>query len=132
MNFKAAEMESLIYPVKTELIENKWGIREPVSGEAVKPTTIDMILVPGLAFDRAGHRVGYGKGFYDRFLKTCRDDCVKIGLSYFEPVDEIAEAHEGDAALDFCVTPEGIFNAKTRRRREESNEIHPQINTEEH
>ena len=65
-----------------------------------------MVLVPGVCFDRDGHRVGYGKGFYDRFLKTCRPDCVKIGLSFFEPVEKIDDVHNGDIALDFLVSAE--------------------------
>ena len=65
-----------------------------------------LVLVPGVCFDQTGHRVGYGKGFYDRFLKTCRPGCLKVGLSYFEPVDPIDDVHDGDVRLDFIVTPE--------------------------
>jgi 5-formyltetrahydrofolate cyclo-ligase len=54
---------------------------EPVDTEvAAKPELLDMIIIPLLAFDEKGYRVGYGKGFYDRYLKECRDDCLKIGL----------------------------------------------------
>ena len=79
-----------------------------------KLKSIDMVLVPGLCFDGDGHRVGYGKGFYDRFLKTCRPDCIKIGLSYFEPVESIDDVHEGDVRLDF-VSHAGSCVAATRR-----------------
>lgn len=116
VNFETTEIESLIYKFNTELIENEWGIREPSNGEMVEPSTIDIVLVPGIAFDRTGHRVGYGKGFYDRFLKRCRPDCIKIGLSFFEPVDEIEDVHEGDKSLNACITPDGIFTAETRRK----------------
>ena len=68
-----------------------------------------MVLVPLLAFDSKGYRVGYGKGFYDRFLKQCRNDCVKIGLSYFEPIDAINDAGEFDVPLDFCITPQKAY-----------------------
>ena len=66
-----------------------------------------MVLVPGVCFDRIAHRVGYGKGFYDRFLKKCRYDCIRVGLSYFAPVDEIEDLHEGDVRLDALVLAEG-------------------------
>jgi len=52
--------------------------------------------------------VGYGKGYYDRFLKRCRTDCLKVGLSYFGPVETIPEAHDADIPLDCCITPEVI------------------------
>ena len=123
VNFEIAELESLIYSIETKLVENAWGIREPAGGELVEPATIDMVIVPGLAFDRSCHRVGYGKGFYDRFLKRCRPDCIKIGLSYFDLTAEISDIHQGDMTLDFCVTPDGIFTSDTQRKKE----IWPQI-----
>lgn len=116
VNFETAELESLIYTSDAKLNENKWGIREPYKSELVESGAIDMVLVPGIVFDRTGHRVGYGKGFYDRFLKRCRPDCMKIGLGFFEPVDEIEDVHEGDAELNSCITSEGVFTAETRRR----------------
>jgi 5-formyltetrahydrofolate cyclo-ligase len=124
VNFESAELETVIYNVEDELIENAWGIREPAGSELVEAEEIDMVLVPGLAFDRVGHRVGYGKGFYDRFLKTCRNNCVKIGLSYFEPLEEISDVHEGDIALDLCITPDGIFTAETRRQEDLATDKH--------
>ena len=68
-----------------------------------------MVLVPLLACDRAGHRVGYGKGFYDRFLAACRPDCRKIGLSYFRPVEAIVDVYDGDVRLDRVITPDGVI-----------------------
>lgn len=107
--FRTGEMESLRFTSETELKENAWQIHEPVHDEAVGISEIDMVLVPGLCFDKEMHRVGYGKGFYDRFLKKCRPDCVKIGLNYFPAVEKIHDVHEGDAQLDFFVTPERIY-----------------------
>lgn len=108
VDFATGEMEGVVFTAESELIENSWGIREPSGGEPLKPEMIDMVLVPLLCFDRRGHRVGYGKGFYDRFLKKCRPECVKIGLSFFPPIDEIADVHPGDIMLDYSVTPSGI------------------------
>jgi len=94
---------------ETELVENKWGIPEPQGAEPVAIEKIDMVLVPLLAFDDLGHRVGYGKGFYDRFLNLCRPDTIKVGLSLEEQVTEIADTHPGDAALDFVITPAKVY-----------------------
>jgi 5-formyltetrahydrofolate cyclo-ligase len=67
------------------------------------------VIVPLLCFDRRGHRVGYGKGFYDRYLQKCRPDCIKAGLSFFDPVDLIDDTYADDIPLDICVTPSETF-----------------------
>jgi len=107
INHETGEIESLLYRPDTELIHNRWRISEPVHDERVVPEAIDIVLVPLLCFDRRGHRVGYGKGYYDRFLRSCRPDCRKIGLSMFEAVDEISDSHTNDVTLGFAVTPSG-------------------------
>ena len=117
VNFETNEIENLKFSPETVLTQNQWNIHEPSHNERVETKDIDLILVPLLAFDARGFRVGYGKGFYDRLLKNCRADCLKIGLSYFAPVQEIEDAREFDVKLDFCVTPEGIFNTKTQETR---------------
>ena len=102
-------LSHLHFKAGTELVRNSWEISEPAHGEHVEPRKIDMVLVPLLAFDAHGHRAGYGKGFYDRFLAQCRPDCTKIGLSYFPPAAEINDAGEHDIALDAFVTPGMIY-----------------------
>ena len=94
---------------ETEFAENRFGILEPVKGEEVLPEDIDVVLVPLLAFDSNGYRVGYGKGFYDRFLNRCRKDVIAIGFSYFEPVDKIEDTHQFDVPLNYCITPESVY-----------------------
>lgn len=87
-----------------QLETNGWGIQEPKSGVPAIPSQIDMVIVPLLACDRQGYRLGYGKGYYDRFLSECRPDCRKVGLSLFDLEDSIPrEAH--DVPLDVCITP---------------------------
>lgn len=93
----------------TRLQENKWGIPEPVQAQAIAVTEIDMVLVPLLAFDPKGHRVGYGKGFYDRFLASCRPGTTKIGLSLESGGHQLADVHEGDVLLDYVITPAGVI-----------------------
>lgn len=94
----------------TQLIENKWGVPEPVHAETIKPAVIDLVLVPLLIFDKKGHRIGYGKGFYDNFLASCRKNTIKIGLSFFEPIEQIEDTNELDVPLNFCVTPNRVWS----------------------
>nr|AIA12650.1 LytTr DNA-binding domain protein [uncultured bacterium] len=108
VDFHTGEIENLTFKAETGLVQNAWEIHEPSHDETVPAEKIDLVLVPLLCFDERGFRVGYGKGFYDRFLKNCRNDCLKIGLSYFPPLPVIEDAHEGDVRLDFCVAPEGV------------------------
>lgn len=93
------------------LVENRWKIPEPLAEGAspISTRTIDIVLVPLLAFDQTGHRVGYGAGFYDRFLADCRPDCLKIGVSLFDPIVQIDDTDETDIALDVCITPDKIW-----------------------
>lgn len=105
----AGTMLHLPYAADSQLEVNAWGISEPKDGEGVAASEIDLVIIPLLCFDTVGNRVGYGKGFYDRFLKQCGPDCVKAGLCYFPPVDRIADVHAGDVALDICVTPDEVF-----------------------
>ncbi|MCX2741961.1 5-formyltetrahydrofolate cyclo-ligase [Pontibacter anaerobius] len=91
------------------LIENNWGIPEPQDAHIIHAQEVDVVLVPLLAFDKAGHRVGYGKGFYDRFLADCRPDVLKIGLSLEPPVENIADPNPFDVPLDAVVMPHGVW-----------------------
>lgn len=89
---------------------SQWGIPEPVSGIEVAPEQLEVVFLPLLAFDLKGYRVGYGGGFYDRFLAKCREDIVKVGLSFFDPVEEISDRSPHDIPMDYCVTPEKIYS----------------------
>lgn len=92
-----------------QLERNIYGIEEPASGLLIEPKDIDLVLIPMLGFNRNGHRVGYGKGYYDRFLADCRSDTLKAGISFFEPVESIDDTNAHDVTLDFCVTPMTIY-----------------------
>ena len=108
-NTETYSMQHVIWDEKTVLKVNQWGIPEPENGISVSPAAIDAVFVPLLAFDQQGHRVGYGKGFYDRFLGECRSDTHKIGLSLFQAVPAITDVNEHDMVLDTCVTPHYIW-----------------------
>ncbi|PSR56048.1 5-formyltetrahydrofolate cyclo-ligase [Adhaeribacter arboris] len=95
---------------ETKLLLNQWGIPEPNGAEPVTPQDLDLVLVPLLAFDEKGHRVGYGKGYYDRFLAECRPDTVTVGLSLEEePVLLISDVDEKDISLQFITTPSKVY-----------------------
>lgn len=88
---------------------NAFNVPEPLDTEVVDAANLDLIIIPMLAYDLKGNRVGYGKGFYDRYLKDCRNDCLKLGLSYFDPIDLVEDANEFDVPLDFCITPQRTY-----------------------
>lgn len=110
--FETTVLEIVKISPETTLKTNKWGIIEPQGDETIDPLELDAVFVPLIAFDEQGFRVGYGKGFYDKFLSKCRNDCAKIGLSLFPPVKKIADVNGWDIKLDFCVTPEKIWTFK--------------------
>ena len=103
------EMYAIICNADSIFEANEWNIPEPTDTDAASPGMLDLVLVPLLAFDNNGNRVGYGKGYFDRYLKQCRPDCLKIGLSYFDAVDTIEDANEFDVPLDFCITPHRTY-----------------------
>jgi len=96
---------------ETRLILNRWLIPEPdpLTSQIIETTMIDAVLIPLLAFDKQGFRVGYGGGFYDRFLPACRPEALKVGLSFFDPVDVIEDKDQYDIPMDYCVTPTEII-----------------------
>jgi len=93
---------------KTQL--NSLQIPEPIHYTAIDSTEIDVVFVPLFVADQFGNRVGYGGGYYDRFLARCRPQTKKIGLTYFRPIDVIDDAYAGDIALDYLLTPDEIVS----------------------
>ena len=87
---------------------NEFGIKEPNDGNHFIIENLDIIFIPLLAFDIEGHRVGYGKGYYDRFLKLTNNSTLKIGLSFFDPINKILDIDDNDVKLDYCVTPKQV------------------------
>lgn len=102
-------MESILLKKSTKLIEGHYGIAEPSSGDLVDPQDIDLLILPLLIFDSKGYRVGYGKGYYDRFLKRCQPQAIKVGLCFFPPIKAIEDLNEHDVPLDYCITPTRIY-----------------------
>lgn len=109
LNPKFDIIESVEYNERSKLITNNWGIFEPSNGEIIDDKKIDLVIVPLLCFDKKGFRVGYGKGYYDKFLINCRESCLKIGLSFFEPINEIEDVKGFDVGLNYCITPKTTY-----------------------
>ena len=109
MNLGENILKPILVDDDTHYLKNKYGIAEPALGEEIAAEEIDVVFVPLLAFDSKGFRVGYGKGFYDRFLKLCRADIIKIGFSYFAPEASIDDVDKFDVPLNICITPNKIY-----------------------
>jgi 5-formyltetrahydrofolate cyclo-ligase len=109
VNETTGELDHFFFEGLHQLTTNAWGIQEPKQGIPTEPAKIDMVLVPLLAVDMHGNRIGYGKGYYDKFLAQCRTDVQKVGLSLFPPVDVIpTEAY--DIKLSSCVSPNNYYS----------------------
>jgi 5-formyltetrahydrofolate cyclo-ligase len=93
------------------LKDNRWLIPEPdpASSQMVDIKDIGLIIVPLLAFDIMGRRVGYGAGYYDKFLAGCKENTLIVGLSHFPPEDQWIKFEEYDVDLDVCITPDTTF-----------------------
>jgi len=111
-DFESCSMVNYLLTDNTKLVLSNYGIPEPIDGIEVPSARMDVVFVPLLAFDEKGHRVGYGKGFYDRFLSECKADVIKIGLSFFEAEPNDIPHNPTDVALDYCVTPKKVYSFK--------------------
>ena len=103
------DLISVKFTSETVLIQNSWGILEPLSNQN-EETVFDYVITPLLYCDSFGNRVGYGKGFYDKFFQTINSDAKKIGVNYFAPTDIIDDISELDVKLDYLITPDEILS----------------------
>lgn len=108
-DFDTGEMMALQVDVDTAFRKTQHNVFEPERGEPMNADQLELVIVPMVVCDRLGYRVGYGKGFYDRFLANCSPGCIKVGLCYFEPVPAISDLHEFDIPLDICITPHNSY-----------------------
>lgn len=109
INLEIMQIESHLLEENSILKLNKWNISEIENGEIIENSLINIVLLPLLAFDKNGFRVGYGKGFYDKFLEKCykegNQNIIKIGLSSENNPIQIDDLDEFDKKMDFCITP---------------------------
>ena len=109
-NFENITMIHFLLTDNTKIKKNEYNIPEPIDGLEVPVNKIDVVFVPLLAYDKKGNRVGYGKGFYDRFLSSCKNEVIKIGVSFFDPEEKINDDFDNDITLNHCVTPTQSFS----------------------
>jgi 5-formyltetrahydrofolate cyclo-ligase len=110
VNLEENTMTNYLLTDSTLLKVNKLGVSEPISGIEIKPVQLEVVFIPLLSFDKSGHRVGYGGGYYDRLLKKCSRNCIKIGLSFFDPEDRIEDITQSDIKMNHCITPSKTYN----------------------
>ena len=108
-NFEDYSMKHYLLTDNTRIKKNVYNIPEPVDGIEIQTSQLEIIFIPLLAFDNAGNRIGYGKGFYDRFLADCKPETIKIGLSFFEAESESFEVSKDDIKLDYCIVLKKIY-----------------------
>ncbi len=108
-DFKTSSLKHILLMDNTTITLNSYGIPEPVDGIEIAVNKIDVVFTPLLAFDTQGNRVGYGKGFYDKFLSQCKPETIKIGLSFFAAEAEILDSNTNDVSLNYCVTPNKVY-----------------------
>lgn len=118
-NPKTKEMEAVLIKRFNDLTEGAYGILEPDNSEKkIEPSFLDLIIVPGLVFSQKGFRIGYGGGFYDRFLAraiTETLDPIKISLVYKDfLIDEIPK-DQYDLPVDYIITERKIIDCKNFR-----------------
>lgn len=104
-DFQHKTLTSFLDDEQLVMADNQFGILEPISGNQFYTDKNSIVIVPLLALDLTGNRVGYGGGFYDRFLAECEIGTQFIGLSFFEPIKEVSDANEFDVKLHQCITP---------------------------
>ena len=104
---------SVIIDLDSLIPSGKFGILEPIEIMKIAYKNIDLVFVPGIAFDKEGHRVGYGFGYYDKFLKKV-PKAVKIGLCFdFQVVGKVPR-EEHDVPVDFIVTDKEVLECKKK------------------
>ena len=104
-NFKEGTMRNAAFSPSTKTKQAKYNITEPIDPIWIENNNIDLVITPLLAFDTKGYRVGYGKGFYDRFFASLHKNVKKIGISLFSPCEVVEDINEHDVPLTCCVTP---------------------------
>ena len=94
------------------LDQTAYGPREPRARIAVDPETVDVVVTPGLAFDREGNRLGYGGGYYDRYLARMGGAILRVGVAFsLQLVDRVPHEQE-DQPVDVVVTDQGVLDTR--------------------
>lgn len=95
---------------ETLMKKNSWCIEEPVSEIDSGVKDFNYVITPLLYCDAYGNRVGYGKGFYDRFFRNISPNAKKIGVGFFKPLESISDISPEDVPLDYLITPDEVLS----------------------
>ncbi|MEX0722787.1 MAG: 5-formyltetrahydrofolate cyclo-ligase [Gracilimonas sp.] len=106
VNFTDETLSHSVIHSLEDLERNQWGVREPKEPEFIGVSELDIIIVPMAAADRSGNRLGYGKGFYDRFLQKA--NALKVGFVFDEFLFDEIPVEEFDVKLDVIITEEDL------------------------
>lgn len=106
-NFVDGTLKHVLLSSFDILQENKWGVLEPTSGERVSTEQLELVIVPMVGGDEEGNRMGYGEGFYDRFLSNV--SCPKIGLLFEQNVIDALPVADYDIPLDKIITEQRVI-----------------------
>ncbi len=119
VNWKRQDMDPVeVSSFDDEVMDiDEHGLRMPRSGSPLLPTLIDLVVVPGLAFDPHGNRLGRGGGYYDRFLGRLRRSATTVGLAFDVQIIEVVPADERDMSVDIVVTDRRVTHAAGARSR---------------
>lgn len=104
----------------SELVSTSFGLLEPPDDLAVRadrvvrPASVDVMLVPGVAFDRRGGRLGHGRGYYDRLLQDAGAGPLRVGLAFSCQIVEEVPMVSGDVPMDLIVTEDAIYTVSAR------------------
>jgi 5-formyltetrahydrofolate cyclo-ligase len=110
------EMEAALVEPDAAMAPSSYGALEPVMRRAVDPSVVSVVVAPGLAFDRAGRRLGYGGGYFDRYLRRIPATAARIGIGFSVQVVDEVPVGPGDELLDLVVTEAGVIVCSPRRR----------------
>jgi 5-formyltetrahydrofolate cyclo-ligase len=108
------DIEPVAYAAGDPLSETSFGAKEPASGRRLEPSELDVVVVPGVAFDRSGGRVGYGAGFYDRLLGRVRDDAFAVAVAFGLQVVDRVPAGGTDRRVGAVVTEREVIRGVER------------------
>ena len=109
-NQETFEMDFYRVLSKQDLSIGAFGIPEPKNTQIIDPMDLDVILLPLMAFDNSGHRIGYGKGFYDRYLNRTKKELITIGISLFDVIETFDDVDSFDVPMTHCSTPQRFID----------------------
>jgi 5-formyltetrahydrofolate cyclo-ligase len=109
-------MEAAAHGPGDELVASSYGPSEPARRDPVDPTEVDVVVAPGLAFDRRGRRLGYGRGYYDRWLRRVRPEAPRIGICFAFQLEDRVPAAGSDERMDLVVTDREVIRVRGKER----------------